>query len=46
MEYGTHDTPTGVAESCPLEFDGGDVGTLKLKPEAEAARPRRDIEIK
>ena len=36
----THDTPTGAAESCLLEFEGGDIGTLKLKPKAEAAKPR------
>lgn len=41
----THDTPTGVAESCPLEFEGGDVGTLKRKPKAEPARPRSEAEM-
>lgn len=41
----THDTPTGAAESCPLEFEGGDVGTLKLKPKAEAVRPRSEAEM-
>lgn len=41
----THDTPTGAAESCPLEFEGGDVGTLKLKPKAEAVRPRSEADM-
>jgi hypothetical protein len=45
MDISTHETPTGAAEICPLEFEGGDVGTLKLKPEAEIARPKSDIEI-
>lgn len=45
MDISTHETPTGAAEICPLEFEGGDVGTLKLKPEAETARPKSDIEI-
>jgi hypothetical protein len=32
----THDTPTGAADSCLLELEGGDAGILKLKLEAEA----------
>lgn len=45
MDINTHETPTGAAEICPLEFEGGDVGTLKFKPEAEAARPKSEAEI-
>jgi hypothetical protein len=45
LDISTHETPTGAAEICPLEFEGGDFGTLKLKPEAEAARPKSEAEI-
>jgi hypothetical protein len=45
IDTSTHETPTGAAEICLLAFEGGDVGTLKLKPEAETARLKSDIEI-
>jgi hypothetical protein len=32
----THETPTGASASWALELDGGDDGTLKVKPETVA----------
>ena len=32
----TYETPTGAAESCPLELDGGDDGTVKVRVAAAA----------
>lgn len=45
MALNTYDIPTGAAESCTLEFDGGDVGMLKLSPETKAARPKSNTEM-
>jgi hypothetical protein len=41
-ENETHETPTGAAESCPLEFDGGDDGTVKVKSAAATPHIKRD----
>ncbi len=41
--YGdTHETPTGAAESWPLELDGGDDGTVKLRVAAATPHVKRD----
>lgn len=41
-EDDTHETPTGAAESCPLELDGGDGGTVKVRFAAATPHIKRD----
>lgn len=36
----TYETPTGAADNCLLEFDGGVAGTLKVRPETNATWAR------
>jgi hypothetical protein len=38
----TYETPTGAADSCPLELAGGDDGTVKVK--SAAATPHINSE--
>jgi hypothetical protein len=42
IDSDTHETPTGAAESCPLELAGGDDGTVKVR--SAAATPHINSE--